>query len=51
MPACAKNGEVVYFFQSGQKFKTRYAPFGFLHEAKLEEGFRWQRTKKRRSSS
>src|SRR5207302_5532751 len=32
MPAYAKDGKVVCFFQSAQKFKTRYATFGFLHE-------------------
>ena len=38
MPAYAKDGKVVCFFQSAQKFKTRYATFGFLHEANLDEG-------------
>src|SRR5438067_1880488 len=32
-PAYAKDGKVVCFFQSAQKFNTRYAPFGFMHEA------------------
>ena len=41
MPAYAKEGKVVCFFQSAQKFKTRYATFGFQHEAKLEEGNMW----------
>ncbi|MDA3935335.1 MAG: DUF1801 domain-containing protein [Actinomycetota bacterium] len=41
MPACAKNGKVVCFFQSAQKFKTRYATFGFQHEADLDEGTVW----------
>ena len=36
MPAYAKDGKVVCFFQSAQKFKTRYATFGFMHEANLE---------------
>ena len=40
MPAYAKDGKVVCFFQSAQKFKTRYATFGFLHEANLDEGGR-----------
>ena len=41
MPAYAKDGKVVCFFQSAQKFKTRYATLGFLHEAKLDEGAMW----------
>ena len=41
MPAYAKNGKVVCFFQSAQKFKTRYATFGFQHEANLDEGRMW----------
>jgi uncharacterized protein YdhG (YjbR/CyaY superfamily) len=41
MPAYAKNGKVVCFFQSAQKFKTRYATFGFSDEAKLDEGSMW----------
>ena len=41
MPAYAKNGKVVCFFQSAQKFKTRYATFGFMHEANLDEGAMW----------
>ncbi len=41
MPAYAKDGKVVCFFQSAQKFKTRYATFGFMHEAKLDEGGMW----------
>ena len=41
MPAYAKNGKVVCFFQSAAKFKTRYATFGFLHDAKLDEGALW----------
>jgi uncharacterized protein YdhG (YjbR/CyaY superfamily) len=41
MPAYAKNGRVVCFFQSAQKFKTRYATFGFQHEANLDEGAVW----------
>ncbi len=42
MPAYAnKNGNVVCFFQSSSKFKTRYATFGFQHEAKLDEGNMW----------
>jgi uncharacterized protein YdhG (YjbR/CyaY superfamily) len=41
MPAYTKNGKVVCFFQSAQKFRTRYATFGFLHEANLDEGAMW----------
>ncbi|HUF68255.1 MAG TPA: DUF1801 domain-containing protein, partial [Longimicrobiales bacterium] len=38
MPAYAGDGKVVCFFQSAQKFKTRYATFGFSDEANLDEG-------------
>jgi uncharacterized protein YdhG (YjbR/CyaY superfamily) len=41
MPAYAKNGNVVCFFQSAQKFKTRYATFGFSDKANLDEGAMW----------
>jgi len=41
MPAYAKDGKVVCFFQSAQKFKSRYATFGFSDEAKLDEGAMW----------
>ena len=41
MPAYGKEGKVVCFFQSAQKFKTRYATFGFMHEANLDEGAMW----------
>ncbi len=41
MPAYAKDGKVVCFFQSMEKFKTRYATFGFQHEANLDEGNMW----------
>jgi hypothetical protein len=41
MPAYARDGKVVCFFQSAQKFKTRYATFGFMHEARLDEGAMW----------
>ena len=41
MPAYAKDGKVVCFFQSAQKFKTRYATFGFQHEAHLDDGHLW----------
>ncbi len=41
MPAYAKDGKIVCFFQSAQKFKTRYATFGFMHEANLDGGAMW----------
>jgi uncharacterized protein YdhG (YjbR/CyaY superfamily) len=41
MPAYAKDGKVVCFFQSAQKFKTRYASFGFSDAANLDEGALW----------
>jgi uncharacterized protein YdhG (YjbR/CyaY superfamily) len=42
MPAYAnKNGKVVCFFQSAQKFQSRYATLGFNDEAKLDEGAMW----------
>ena len=41
MPAYAKGGKVVCFFQTAQKFKTRYATFGFSDEANLDEGAMW----------
>src|ERR1700677_3346258 len=41
MPAYAKDGKIICFFQSAQKFKTRYATFGFLHDANLDEGAMW----------
>ena len=41
MPAYAKDGNVICFFQSAQKFKTRYATFGFSDKANLEEGAMW----------
>ncbi len=41
MPAYSKAGKVICFFQSMQKFKTRYATFGFMHEANLDEGNMW----------
>ena len=41
MPAYAKDGKVVCFFQSAQKFKSRYATLGFSDEAKLDEGALW----------
>jgi uncharacterized protein YdhG (YjbR/CyaY superfamily) len=41
MPAYAKDGKVVCFFQSAQKFKTRYATIGFSDKANLDEGDMW----------
>jgi hypothetical protein len=40
-PAYARDEKVVCFFQSVQKFKTRYATFGFTDQAKLDEGALW----------
>jgi len=41
MPAYTKDGKVVCHFQSAQKFKTRYATFGFSDKANLDEGGLW----------
>jgi uncharacterized protein YdhG (YjbR/CyaY superfamily) len=41
MPAYAKDGKVVCFFQSGRKYKTRYSTFGFQDAARLDEGDIW----------
>jgi uncharacterized protein YdhG (YjbR/CyaY superfamily) len=41
MPAYAKDGKVVCFFQSAQKFKTRYATVGFSDRANVDEGAMW----------
>jgi uncharacterized protein YdhG (YjbR/CyaY superfamily) len=41
MPAYAKDGKVVCHFQPAQKFKTRYATFGFSDSANLDEGAVW----------
>jgi uncharacterized protein YdhG (YjbR/CyaY superfamily) len=41
MPAYAKDGNVVCFFQSAQKLKTRYATLGFSDKANLDEGHMW----------
>ena len=41
MPAYAKDGAVVCFFQSAQKFKARYATLGFSDKAKLDDGAMW----------
>jgi len=41
MPAYAKDGKVVCYFQSAHKFKSRYATFGFNDKANLDEGAMW----------
>ena len=41
MPAYARDGKIVCFFQSAQKFDTRYATFGFNDTANLDEGAMW----------
>jgi uncharacterized protein YdhG (YjbR/CyaY superfamily) len=41
MPAYAKDGKVVCFFQSAEKFDSRYATFGFSDEANLDKGAMW----------
>jgi uncharacterized protein YdhG (YjbR/CyaY superfamily) len=41
MPAYAKDGKVVCFFQSAEKFKSRYATFGFSDKANLDKGAMW----------
>ena len=41
MPAYAKDGKVVCFFKSAQKFKTRYATLGFSDKANLDDGPMW----------
>ena len=41
MPAYARGGKVVCFFQSADKFKSRYATFGFSDEANLDKGAMW----------
>ena len=41
MPAYAKEGKVVCFFQSAKKFNTRYATFGFSDTANLDDGAMW----------
>jgi uncharacterized protein YdhG (YjbR/CyaY superfamily) len=41
MPAYAKDGKVVCYFQSAHKFKSRYATFGFNDTANLDEGAMW----------
>jgi uncharacterized protein YdhG (YjbR/CyaY superfamily) len=41
MPAYAKNGKVLCFFQSAQKFESRYCTFGFSDTAQLDDGAMW----------
>ncbi len=41
MPAYARDGKVVCFFQNAEKFKTRYSTVGFQHDAKLDDGAMW----------
>ena len=41
MPAWARDGKVVCYFQSAHKFDARYATFGFSDEAKIDEGAMW----------
>ncbi len=41
MPAYARDGKIICFFQSMEKFKTRYATFGFMHEAHIDDGNMW----------
>ena len=41
MPAYARDGNVICFFQSGQKFKARYATLGFSDKANLDDGRMW----------
>jgi uncharacterized protein YdhG (YjbR/CyaY superfamily) len=41
MPAYAKGGKTVCFFQNAQKFKTRYATLGFSDKANLDDGAMW----------
>jgi len=44
MPAYAKDGKVLCFFQSAQKFKSRYATLGFSDQANLDDGAMWPTT-------
>ena len=41
MPAYARNGKMICFFQSRAKFKTRYATLGFSDHANLDDGTMW----------
>ena len=44
MPAYAKDGKIICFFQSAKKFKTRYATLGFSDQANLDQGTMWPTT-------
>ncbi|MFD9727712.1 iron chaperone [Streptomyces sp. NPDC059072] len=44
MPSYAKDGKIVCFFQSAEKFKARYATLGFSDQANLDEGIMWPTT-------
>ena len=44
MPAYAKDGKVLCFFQNASKFKYRYSTLGFMDKAKLDEGRMWPTT-------
>ncbi|MFD8635012.1 iron chaperone [Streptomyces sp. NPDC059533] len=44
MPSYAKDGKIVCFFQSAEKFKARYATLGFSDQANLDEGVMWPTT-------
>jgi hypothetical protein len=41
MPAYARDGQIVCFFQTAAKFKTRYATLGFNDPARLDDGAMW----------
>lgn len=41
MPAWAKGGKVICFFQNKSKFKVRYSTFGFQHDARIDDGSMW----------
>ena len=41
MPAYAKDGKVICFFQSAEKFKARYSTFGFSEDARIDDGTMW----------
>ena len=44
MPAYAQDGKIICFFQSAQKFNTRYATLGFSDKANLDDGTMWPTT-------
>jgi uncharacterized protein YdhG (YjbR/CyaY superfamily) len=41
MPAYAKDGKVICFFQAASKFKVRYSTFGFQPDARVDDGEMW----------